>query len=113
MGGSKNPSSLKTSPYLVPTPVQRTYRAGDIVEFRIGVSTHHNGHYEFRICDRALDGKTMISAQEGQDCLNKHVLLRAQPEQSCSIGGPADCQPIDEKHPGRWYLPPDDGSNFH
>jgi hypothetical protein len=105
--GSTDPSSLATSPYLVPTPVQRTYRAGDVVEFRIGVSTHHQGHYEFRICDQGLDGSTLSSAAAGQDCLNEWVLERAELDSSC--GGqdsPADCQPIDVKHPGRWYLPP-------
>jgi hypothetical protein len=105
--GATSPSSLKTSPYLVPTPVQRTYRAGDVVEFRIAVSTHHKGHYEFRICDQGLDGNTLSSAQAGQDCLNEWILERAQPDASCGdAGSVADCQPVDVKHPGRWYLPP-------
>lgn len=105
--GSTDPSSLASSPYLVPTPVQRTYSAGAVVEFRVGVSTHHQGHYEFRICDQGLDGSTLSSATAGQDCLNEWVLERAELDSSC--GGqdsPADCQPIDAKHPGRWYLPP-------
>merc|ERR1719217_176654 len=101
------PSGLSTSPYLVPTEVQRTYQAGETVEFRIGVNAHHKGHYEFRICDMALDGSKLSSAQEGQDCLNKWVVERAPLDASCSSGNTkADCQPIDDKHPGRWYIPP-------
>jgi len=115
-----DPPSLEASPYLTPTAVQRTYQPGEVVEFKIYLSTHHRGHYEFRICDMALDGKSLKSAQEGQDCLNKRVLHRAEPDPSCGQGGSADCQPIDEKHPGRWYLPPkdetkapNDGTKYH
>eukprot|EP00929_Paragymnodinium_shiwhaense_P052443 TRINITY_DN2626_c0_g3_i1.p1 TRINITY_DN2626_c0_g3~~TRINITY_DN2626_c0_g3_i1.p1 ORF type:complete len:455 (-),score=58.81 TRINITY_DN2626_c0_g3_i1:374-1738(-) len=119
--GLAEPSSLATSTYLVPTPVQRTYQAGEIVEFRVGVNAHHKGHYEFRICDMALDGTKLGSADEGQACLNKWVLERAPVDSSsCSSGSAkADCQPIDEKHPGRWYIPPANqgtmvaGASFH
>eukprot|EP00929_Paragymnodinium_shiwhaense_P111731 TRINITY_DN8001_c0_g1_i1.p1 TRINITY_DN8001_c0_g1~~TRINITY_DN8001_c0_g1_i1.p1 ORF type:complete len:440 (-),score=66.37 TRINITY_DN8001_c0_g1_i1:385-1704(-) len=101
------PAGLPDSPYLVPTPVQRTYQAGEIVEFRIGINAHHKGHYEFRICDMALDGTQLADAQEGQDCLNKWVLERAPLDASCGKGNTkADCQPIDDRHPGRWYIPP-------
>jgi len=94
--------------YLVPTPVQRTYTPGEIVEFQVGVSTHHRGHYEFRICDMALDGQTLESRDAGQACLNRWTLQRAPLKASCSEGydPDPDCQPIDENHPERWYLPP-------
>ena len=43
----------------------------------------------------------------GQDCLNEHVLERAEVNESCVPDDPnPDCQPIDPNHPGRWYLPP-------
>ena len=43
----------------------------------------------------------------GQDCLNEHVLERAEVNESCIPDDPnPDCQPIDPNHPGRWYLPP-------
>eukprot|EP00929_Paragymnodinium_shiwhaense_P052441 TRINITY_DN2626_c0_g2_i2.p1 TRINITY_DN2626_c0_g2~~TRINITY_DN2626_c0_g2_i2.p1 ORF type:complete len:449 (-),score=58.89 TRINITY_DN2626_c0_g2_i2:151-1497(-) len=118
--GRAEPSSFAASKYMAPTPVQRTYKAGDIVEFRIAVTAHHKGHYEFRICDMALDGTKFSSAEEGQACLNKWVLERAPVDPACSAHHKnADCQPIDEKHPGRWYLPPPNdhtmqaGPNFH
>jgi len=101
-------NSWREERYLKPTPVQRTYTAGDVVEFEVGVSTHHRGHYEFRLCDKALDGATMESREKGWECLTKHVLHRAPLKTSCTPDNKADadCQPIDEQNPGRWYLPP-------
>jgi len=90
---------LKDEPYMLPTPVQATYKAGDIVEFSVGIQAEHDGHYQFRICDKVLDGKTLKSHQEGEDCLNKHVLKRAPPS-----GTKGDSQPIDVEHPDRWYV---------
>eukprot|EP00929_Paragymnodinium_shiwhaense_P020211 TRINITY_DN13538_c0_g1_i2.p1 TRINITY_DN13538_c0_g1~~TRINITY_DN13538_c0_g1_i2.p1 ORF type:complete len:469 (+),score=75.49 TRINITY_DN13538_c0_g1_i2:101-1507(+) len=113
-GQSKpEPAGLNDMPYLVPTPVQKTYQAGEIVEFWIGINAHHRGHYEFRICDFALDGSKLVDAEEGQKCLNKWVLERAPLDASCGNGNTkADCQPIDENHPGRWYLPPPSEGTF-
>ncbi|KAL9139754.1 putative conserved tandem cellulose binding domain [Amphidinium carterae] len=93
--------------YLEPTPAQRTYQAGEIVEFVIAVSTHHQGHYEFKLCDKVISGDTLSSRQEGQECLDAHVLERAPLDASCVPDDPnPDCQPIDANFPGRWYLPP-------
>jgi len=102
------PANWHDETYLVPTPVQRTYAPGEIVEFQVGVSTHHRGHYEFRICDMALDGQTLDSRDAGQACLNKWTLQRAPLKASCDGANDLDpdCQPIDERHPERWYLPP-------
>jgi len=60
------PVSLADESYLEQGPVERTYTAGEIVTFAIGVSAHHAGHYEFRICDKGLDKSTLTSWQEGQ-----------------------------------------------
>merc|ERR1712216_726342 len=90
---------LKDEPYMLPTPPQATYTAGDIVEFQVGIYAEHFGHYEFRICDEGLDGAKLKSHQEGEDCLKKWVLKRAPPS-----GEGMDSQPIDTKHPGRWYV---------
>eukprot|EP00913_Durusdinium_trenchii_P033002 g30895.t1 len=49
--GKSNPPTFKDETYLKKGPITATYRAGEIVEFQIAVSTHHMGHYEFRICD--------------------------------------------------------------
>jgi len=86
---------------------QRTYRAGDLVTFKVAVSAHHMGHYEFRICDRNMNADTIASAAEGQECLNK-VLLKKAPRnaQHCGNDYTGDCQRDNPKHPERWYVPP-------
>lgn len=97
---------FEDEPFLQAGSVQATYTAGSTVEFQIGISTHHMGHYEFRICEQALDPSIFKNAGEGQACLDKWVLHRAPPAADCQPNGPADCQPLDESHPERWYLPP-------
>jgi len=104
--GKQVEADWRDETYLKPTPVQRYYEAGAVVEFEIGVSTHHEGHYEFRLCDKPLDGTTLESREKGQECLNARVLLRAPLKESCPNTADADCQLIDESYPGRWYLPP-------
>lgn len=63
------------------------------------------GHYEFRICDQALDAGSLSSAAEGQRCLDQWLLERAPPLGDCVVNDPrGDCQPMDPKHPERWHL---------
>eukprot|EP00931_Biecheleriopsis_adriatica_P077833 TRINITY_DN5131_c0_g1_i3.p1 TRINITY_DN5131_c0_g1~~TRINITY_DN5131_c0_g1_i3.p1 ORF type:complete len:936 (-),score=138.69 TRINITY_DN5131_c0_g1_i3:208-3015(-) len=93
-------------PFLKTGAIQAVYTGGSVVEFQIGVSTHHMGHYEFRICNQSLDAALLASAAEGQACLDQWLLQRAPPAADCQPNGPADCQPIDDRHPERWYLPP-------
>eukprot|EP00933_Yihiella_yeosuensis_P078922 TRINITY_DN908_c0_g1_i4.p1 TRINITY_DN908_c0_g1~~TRINITY_DN908_c0_g1_i4.p1 ORF type:complete len:442 (-),score=78.17 TRINITY_DN908_c0_g1_i4:285-1610(-) len=105
--GKPNPPTLADEKYLRPGHVVSVYQPGEIAEFHIVVSTHHQGHYEFRICDKALDGNALNSAAEGQACLDQWVLHRAAPAADCVVNDArGDCQPIDPKHPERWYLPP-------
>jgi len=105
--GSPIPMRLEDETYLKAGQVTATYQPGEIAEFHIAVSTHHKGHYEFRICDRALDAATLSDAAEGQACLDGHLLERAAPAEDCVVNDArGDCQPLDPKHPERWYLPP-------
>mmetsp|Transcript_101277 Transcript_101277/g.285520 ORF Transcript_101277/g.285520 Transcript_101277/m.285520 type:complete len:1052 (-) Transcript_101277:131-3286(-) len=99
------PKGIADEPYMEPTPVQRTYTAGSVVEFKVGVATHHWGHYEFRLCDRELN-KSMSSKGLGQECLNAHTLHRAPRSASCGDKTLGDCQYNNPQHPERWYLPP-------
>jgi len=105
--GKSPPADWRDETYLVPNPVQRSYTAGDVVEFHVGVSTHHQGHYEFRICDKALSRDVFQTRAEGQACLDSWVLERAQPRADCKPDDPdADCQILDPDQPHRWFLPP-------
>jgi endoglucanase len=102
---SAEPMSISDMKYMTAGPSQRTYVAGSVVEFKVGVSTHHWGHYEFRICDRVLD-RNLESAEAGQQCLNTWVLKRAPRSPSCGESFEGDCQRNNPQHPERWYLPP-------
>jgi len=96
-------------PHMVPTDVGKSvYKAGQVVEFEVHVNAHHMGHYEFRICDHGIDGReSNFTAASGQRCLDKWVLKRAPLHESCTeSSSDPDCQPIDPKHPERWYIPP-------
>ncbi|CAE8714141.1 unnamed protein product, partial [Polarella glacialis] len=105
--GKPNPDSLAGEVHLLPGPISATYRPGDIAEFHVSVSAHHKGHYEFRVCNRALDGRSLLDAAEGQACLDSWLLERAPPAADCiPDDSRGDCQPIDPRHPERWYLPP-------
>lgn len=102
---SPEPASIAEMKYMEAADPQRIYTAGSIVEFTIHVSTHHMGHFEFRICDRVLD-RSLASAEEGQQCLNRHVLKRAPRQSDCGQNFAGDCQPLNPNYPERWYLPP-------
>jgi hypothetical protein len=50
-----------------------------------------------------------MTRAEGMSCLEQHKLVRAPPlsEWNCAPNDEReDCQPVDENHPSRWYLPP-------
>lgn len=94
------PEDWRQQPHLLPTPPQATYKAGQIVKFKIMVHAEHFGFYTFRICDTGLDGATLGSRAEGEACLNKWVLQRAPPDDDDT-----EELPIDEKNPDRWYVP--------
>jgi len=102
---SAEPMGISDMKYMKAGELQRTYVAGSVVEFKVGVSTHHWGHYEFRICDRVLD-QSLESAAAGQECLNTWLLERAPRSASCGETFEGDCQRINPQHPERWYLPP-------
>jgi len=105
--GKDPPVSWTDETYMNADPVGQTYTAGEVVEFQIGVSTHHQGHYEFRICNKSIAHDTITSPAEGQACLNQWVLERAPPRSDCQSNDPdADCQPLDPEQPHRWFLPP-------
>lgn len=86
--------------------------AGNVVQFEVMITAHHRGHFEFRVCDQPLDQNTKAPLA----CLDTWVLHRVPPNETYSNCKPndqrGDCQPLDEAHPERWYLPPGTGSHF-
>lgn len=92
------------------------WTAGSVVPVTVKITAHHKGHFEFSLCNRVIDGST----QSPQACLDQHILERASAaEAGVSACQPndkrPDCQPVDARHPERFYLPPGgfspDGSN--
>lgn len=105
--GRKNPASFAEEAYIVSGEAQESFVAGQVVEFRVSVTAHHHGHYEFRLCEKPLDALHFAMPGEAQKCLDGWLLKRAQLKEGCGPGkGDTDCQPLDERHPERWYLPP-------
>merc|ERR1712194_940236 len=73
---------------------------------RVKITAHHMGFFEFRICDQPLDG----SVVNPEACLNQRRLQRAAPASDCVVNDVrGDCQPVDTRHPERWYLSPGTG----
>merc|ERR1712232_1872 len=71
------------------------------------VNAHHMGHFEFRICDQVLSPENFASKADGQACLEKFILERADLPTDCVVNDLRDnCVPKDPRHPERWYLPP-------
>jgi len=71
-----------------------SYVAGGLLGVETIVTAHHKGYMEVRICSRPDDLT--------QDCFDEHLLVR---DSETAAGDPA---PVDESHPGRWYIPPPD-----
>ena len=79
----------------------QTYKRGSVVNFEVDVLNHHNGYYEFYICNIDACSKD-ISAS----CFKNGHCKRLQRNPSkCDSGTRSDCGPIDRKNRGRWYLP--------
>lgn len=94
------------------------WTAGTIVPVTVKVTAHHKGHFEFSICDQRINSNTPTP----QACLDKFILNRASPQEAglsdCGLNDlRAACQPLDTRHPERFYLPPPgvspDGSDTH
>jgi len=85
------------------------WTAGTIVPVTVKITAHHKGHLEFSLCDRVIDGS--ISKATAQACLDKQILERASAAEmgirDCEDNDRnPDCQPVDARHPERFYLPP-------
>lgn len=79
------------------------YHPGQVVDFEIDLVIHHNGFFQFYLCDLDACGKKDIEAS----CFwNDHCrLLERAPTESCESSKDLRCGPIDPKYPSRWYLP--------
>lgn len=83
-----------------------TYEEEDYIDMEVLINAHHNGYFEFFICNLDCCRELDIS----QKCFKKgccRKLMRV-PHKSCESGHDRLCGPVDPNYPGRWYLPPRD-----
>merc|ERR1719412_2898545 len=103
--GAKQPGAVRGgSQYLNRfSGIAATYTAGQVVEFEHVITAHHFGHLEMSICDRRINSSTADPA----GCLRRWKLERGAPPADCRPNDSrTDCQPVDSRHPERFYLPP-------
>ncbi len=84
------------------SPISANYKANQIVEFVVDVTTNHNGWFEFIICD-----VTKCGGDINESCFKKgfcHLMMREKTP-ACESQLSKECGPVDEKYPGRWYIP--------
>lgn len=87
-------------------PIVAHWKTGSTVDFTAEIDTNHNGYFEFFLCDLDACGANDISGK----CFTEnhcHKLMRVKHD-DCENPSPkthTECGPIDEKYPGRWYVP--------
>lgn len=87
-------------------PIVSHYRTGANVDFIAEIDTNHNGYFEFFLCNLDSCGTKDISGKCFKD--GKCYRLERVPHPDCenpSEKTHTECGPIDEKYPGRWYVP--------
>lgn len=87
-------------------PIVANWKTNSEVDFQAELDTNHNGYFEFNICNLDTCGKPDIhpSCFTGGHCAK---LLRV-PHKDCEnpdVNTDYECGPIDDKYPGRWYVP--------
>jgi len=81
--------------------IRATYTGGQVAEFKHVITAHHFGHLEMNICNATV----------GNDCANQWRLIRPEPKADCVPNDSnMDCQPVDVRHPERFYMPPRHGA---
>ena len=97
---SNSPSNLccdeKYNPFYSLDSIQQIYTSGQKVEFVIDITSNHQGHVEFFLCNTEhLANKNIIT----KECLNTQ-LLRDMDNDTSFFG-------IDKEYPGRFFIEPD------
>jgi len=75
--------------------VQDTYVAGDVVDFKVVITAHHVGYFEFELCE---DASSLSEA-----CFMKHRLLKEGCECECPGDSTLSCPECESCR--RWWKP--------
>lgn len=79
------------------------YEQGGILSATVSVIGHHNGFFEFTLCDVSQCG-----GEISEECLRNRRLCRKllrEPVPECETGTNMECGPIDRNYPTRFYVP--------
>lgn len=77
-------------------------KPGDVIDFQMQSTAHHQGFIELFLCDTTICGGDIT-----RDCFarNQCVALEREPVNDCENGWSSDCAPIDPDYTTRWYMP--------
>lgn len=100
IGGTFVPSSYGGA------PIVAHWKSGSTVDFTAEIDTNHNGYFEFFLCNLDDCGTKDITGQcfMQNDCY-KLMRVKHKDCENPSLKTHTECGPIDDKYPGRWYLP--------
>lgn len=79
----------------------RQYIQGSVIFMEAEIVTHHNGYFEFFVCNLDTCGSD-ISTRCFKEGHCRKLLRNPGP---CDSGTHMGCGPIDRYNPSRWYLP--------
>lgn len=91
--------------------IVKRYRRGSVVNFKVSVVAHHNGFFEFHVCDVSKCGGDI-----SPKCFAKKgacVQLKRAKNRKCDGGRSPHCGPKDRRKPGRWYVPCERPGRFY
>lgn len=102
---AKNSDHLRGGQYYHKGKTVATYKAGSVVNFEAGIAAHHNGFFEFHLCDVSKCGGD-ISVK----CFTTPgaCVPLERNKNKCDRRKSKRCGPIDPSYPSRWYLPCDE-----
>lgn len=97
-----NQDHLRGGAFYYDGKITRNYIAGSTVDFKVALNAHHNGFFEFHVCDVDRCG-----GEVAEKCFKNGLcrLLRRAASKTCDSGFNKNCAPIDKQYPGRWYVP--------
>lgn len=87
-------------------PIVQTWKSGSVVDFHAELDTNHNGFFEFFLCNLDACNATDITGrcfQQGH-CQKLHRVKHHDCE-NAAVNTSYECGPVDQDHPGRWYVP--------
>lgn len=99
---SKTEAHRRGGDYFHNGMIVRNYVEGGSIDFEASLVGHHNGFFEFYICDVSKCGRDI-----SEHCFRIGACKQLERAwvNECQVGKSKRCAPIDRNYPGRWYVP--------